>query len=252
MPGRLSGKVCLITGAARGLGASHATLFAQEGARLILADVLDDEGTRLADRITAEGGQAHYVHLDVRSADDWATAVQAATDHFDGLDVLVNNAGVDSPPSLMEETEEHYRHVVDINQVGVFLGMRAATPALEGRGGGSIVNISSVSGIGGSPGFIAYHASKAEVRLMSRGAAVALGSLGIRVNSVCPGIVPTPAVLAHKSVEDLATDPWVVNTPLRRAGTPIEVSYGVLYLASPESSWVTGTDLVIDGGYLAQ
>ncbi|HSB41033.1 MAG TPA: glucose 1-dehydrogenase [Methylomirabilota bacterium] len=249
---RLAGKVALISGGARGMGAAEARLFAREGARVVIGDILDTEGRAVEAAIAASGGSAIYVHLDVTSEADWARAVDAAVSRFGRLDVLVNNAGVGGGGLLEHTTAEAWDRGMDVNAKGVFLGTRAAIPAMRRAGGGSIVNISSQLGLVGlersSPW---YQASKGAVRTLTKLTAVQYARERIRANSVHPGPITTPMTEARRG------DPghyeyMVSRIPLGRYGEPDEVAYGVLYLASDESSFVTGSELVIDGGWTAQ
>ena len=249
MTGRMAGKVALISGAARGQGAAHAALLAREGASVILGDVLDDAGRATADALTGEGLTAGYVHLDVTEDADWRAAVAHAEEVYGKLDVLVNNAGVHGMPAILEETDEHWDRVIAINQTGVFLGMRAAIPALRRAGGGAIVNTSSIWGAVGAEANIAYQASKGAVLQMTRSAALTYAKDGIRANSVCPGLVLTPMLEDEGPGVEAAVS---AATPMGRGAEAHEISPGVLYLVSDESSFVTGTELVIDGGFLAQ
>lgn len=248
MAGRVEGKRVLISGGARGQGAAHGSLLAEEGARVLLGDILDEEGERHAAELAGGGLDVSYSHLDVTKAGDREAAVALAETTFGGLDVVVNNAGIAAFAGAAEATDEEWERVIAVNQTGVFYGMRAAIPALRRAGGGSIVNISSAGGIAGMPGYFAYQASKAAVIMMTRAAAVEYAQDSIRVNSICPGLIYTPMTLGEP---EEAVQANIADTPLNRGGEPIEVSYGVLYLASDESSFVTGTELVIDGGYLA-
>jgi NAD(P)-dependent dehydrogenase (short-subunit alcohol dehydrogenase family) len=248
--GRLAGKVVLISGAARGLGEREAELFAREGARLVLGDINDEGGSAVARRIQAAGGEAVYVHLEVTAESDWAAAVATAERHFGRLDVLVNNAGVAQQPGGIEDTTvDEWNRVVSINLTGTFLGSRAAVPAMRRAGGGSIVNTSSVAGLVASKA-VAYGASKGGVRLLTKSIAIQHAKEGIRCNSVHPGSMdtdivrqslPTPEALANR----------VKSIPLGRLARPEEVAYAVLYLASDEAAYVTGSELVIDGGLTA-
>jgi NAD(P)-dependent dehydrogenase (short-subunit alcohol dehydrogenase family) len=215
----------------------------------MLADILDDLGMREAASLRDEGFEADYRHLDVTSSADWADAVTATEERFGTLTILVNNAGIFSEAGAVDETEDRWHEVIGVNQTGVFLGMKHAIPAMRRAGGGAIVNISSTLGLAGVEDWIAYQASKAAIVMMSRSAALSYARDGIRVNTVCPGIVRTPMWEAE--------DPKVRErdlsfTPMGRPASPDEVSRGVLYLASSEASFVTGTELAIDGGYLAQ
>ena len=249
MAGRLAGKVALISGAARGMGESEARLFAREGARVVLGDILEDQGRAAVENIAQQGGTATFVPLDVTHEQDWQRAVETAEQTYGRLDILVNNAGIVRMAPLDETSLEAWNEVIDVNQTGVFLGVKHAVPAMRRAGGGSIVNISSIAGLIGLPNIPAYQASKGAVRLLTKNAAVQYATDKIRVNSVHPGRIETPmtAPLAPERREMLLR-----LTPLGRDGTAEEVAYGVLYLASDESSYVTGTELVIDGGYTAR
>ena len=249
---RLENKVALISGGARGMGAVEAKLFAQEGAIVVIGDVLSEEGRQTEAQINEAGAECLFVHLDVTSESDWKDAVAAAVARFGKLDVLVNNAGISIPGGLEEFTEEQWDRTMDINSKGVFLGTREALPAMKQAGGGSIINISSGAGIAPSPGTsAAYAASKGAVRIFSKATAVQYARDGIRCNSVHPGPVQTPMLSAARADEQSRAD-QLSRIPLGRIGEPIEIAYGVLYLASDESSFVTGSELVIDGGRTAQ
>ena len=244
MAGDLEGKVALISGGARGMGAAEARLFAAEGARVVIGDVLDEDGEKTANEI---GDAAHYVHLDVTSEDDWQAAVAQAEALLGRLDVLVNNAGVLSF-GLMEHTElAEYERVIRINQVGVFLGMKSVVAAMRRAGAGSIVNISSMAGMKGIGGAVSYTASKYAVRGMTKVAAIELGAEGIRVNSVHPGGVETPMTTpVGAGGEEQEHD-----FPLGRIGQPEEIAQLVLFLASDKSSYSTGAEFLVDGGDMA-
>ena len=249
---RLQGKVALISGGSRGMGAVEAALFAKEGAKVVVGDVREDEGRSLVEKITGEGGDAVFVPLDVTKETDWEAAVAEAVDRYGKLDVLVNNAGVSARGTIEETTVADWDWVMDINAKGVFLGTRCAIPEMRKAGGGSIINISSQLGLVGmkesSP---QYQASKGAVRLFTKAAAIQYASEGIRVNSVHPGPIVTPMTEARRS--DAAVQQMMVSRiPLGRYGEAEDVAYGVLYLASDESSFVTGSELVIDGGWTAQ
>lgn len=247
--GRLAGKVALISGAARGLGASEAALFAEEGAKVVLGDVLDDLGEAVAVEIRAAGGDAVYLTLDVTVEDDWRRAVETAEERYGKLDVLVNNAGIPLRKNLEQTSTEEWNRVFEVNVTGAFLGSKLAIPAMRRAGGGSIVNTSSISGIVASTG-AAYGASKGAVRLLSKSTAIQYAKEGIRCNSVHPGPLDTEV----NRESQLNADAWaerMKSVPLGRIAQPREVAYGVLYLASDESSYVTGSELVIDGGSTA-
>jgi NAD(P)-dependent dehydrogenase (short-subunit alcohol dehydrogenase family) len=249
---RLDGKVALISGAARGMGAAEARLFAREGAHLVLGDVLQAEGLAVAAEVAAKGGHAVFTNLDVTREDDWTRAVALAESRFGGLHVLVNNAGIGAAGLVEDTTAEAWDRVMAINAKGVFLGTKAAIPALRRAGGGSIVNISSQLGLVGmddsSP---QYTASKGAVRLLTKTTALQYAREHIRANSVHPGPIVTP--MTERRRADAATYQRMLSRiPLGRYGEAEEVAYAVLYLASDESAFVTGSELVIDGGWTAQ
>ncbi|ONI70759.1 3-alpha-hydroxysteroid dehydrogenase [Actinosynnema sp. ALI-1.44] len=246
--GRLAGKTALITGAARGQGAAAARRFVAEGARVAIADILDDQGKELAAEL---GEHAVYHHLDVTSEGDWAAAVERTLVEFGTLNVLVNNAGILHLRSIVDTTVADYERVIKVNQFGTFLGMRAVIPALTDAKGGSIINVSSVEGLGGMAFLIAYTASKFAVRGMTKAAAVELGHLNIRVNSIHPGVIDTQMV--REAVEGVEVDVSRVGkrVPLRRCGQPEEIADLQVFLASDESSYSTGAEFVADGGATA-
>ena len=249
---RLAGKVAFISGGARGMGAEEARLFAREGARVAFGDVLEDEGRKVEAEIAEAGGEALFVRLDVTSESDWQNAISATVDRFGKLDVLVNNAGVLALEIVENITVEEWDRVMDVNAKGVFLGTKAAIPEMRKAGGGSIVNISSISGNVGQDLIQAgYNASKGAVRLLTKATAIQYASEGIRVNSVHPGGTMTPMTEFSWGDPELHKE-RVARNPLGRYGQPIDIAYGVLYLASDESSYVTGSELVIDGGFTAQ
>lgn len=244
---QLDGKVALITGAARGQGAAEARLFVKEGAKVVIADILDAEGQRLADEL---GAAAIYQHLDVTQPEDWAAAVSAAREQFGRLDILVNNAGVLLCGSIETLPLETYRKVIDINQVGCWLGMKSVLPAMKAAGGGAIVNISSAAGFEGVADNAAYCASKFAIRGMTKVAALEFGRFNIRVNSVHPGGIDTEMVKNPAFSEEEAAATYQ-GLPLGRVGRVDEVSELVLFLASERSSYSTGSEFIIDGGLLA-
>ncbi len=250
MPGRLADKVALISGGARGQGATEARVFAREGAKVMIGDVLEAEAEQTAAEIEAAGGAALHVRLDVTKEADWREAVGATVKGFGKLNVLVNNAGILRMEGLEETTLEIWDDVIAVNQTGVFLGMKHAIPAMRDAGGGSIINISSTSGLIGSPGASAYHASKGAVRFLTKGAAIQYARENIRVNSVHPGVITTKMVTENIARE--TRELFEQATPLGREGTVEEVANGALYLASDESSYMTGAELILDGGYTAQ
>jgi NAD(P)-dependent dehydrogenase (short-subunit alcohol dehydrogenase family) len=250
---RLAGKIALISGAARGMGAAVARLFTREGARVVLGDVLEAEGHAVRAEIVASGGgEAVFVRLDVTRESDWEGAVALAAQRFGKLDVLVNNAGIGAAGRVEDTTAEGWDRVMEVNAKGVFLGTRAVIPAMRRAGGGSIVNISSQLGLVGmddsSP---QYTASKGAVRLLTKTTALQYAREGIRCNSVHPGPIVTP-MTERRRADPVVYGRMLSRIPLGRYGDPEEVAYGVLYLASDESSYVTGSELVIDGGWTAQ
>ena len=247
MAGRLSGKVALISGGARGQGAAEARLFAREGAKVVLADLLDAEGEKVAKEI---GKDAIYLRLDVTREDDWAGAIEKTVSTFGKLTTLVNNAGILRMEGLEATTLEIWNQVIAVNQTGVFLGMKAAVPAIKKAGGGSIVNISSIAGLIGVGAATAYQATKGAVRILTKTVAVQYAKDGIRVNSIHPGVITTKMVTEHIDPESRAL--FSQATPLGREGSVEEMAQGALFLASDESSYMTGAELVLDGGYTAQ
>ncbi len=244
--GRLDGKVALITGGARGQGAQEAELFASEGASVVITDVLDDDGKATA---AAIGARATFHHHDVTSEADWTSVVDAVLDEHGQLDVLVNNAGVLAIAPLVMTTEQEYRRVIDINQVGVFLGMKAVVPHMVERTSGSIVNISSVAGLMGTPGMIAYGASKWAVRGMTKAVALEVAPFGVRVNSIHPGIIETPMLEEFEKWGIMSA--VMDRVPVGRKADAIEVARLALYLASDDSAYSTGSEFVVDGGMTA-
>ena len=249
---RLAGKVAFISGGARGMGAAEVRLFAAEGASVAFGDVLAAEGAALAAEIEAGGGQALFRPLDVTSAEQWQAALDATVARFGKLDILVNNAGVSGAGLVEDVSEAEWDRVMDINAKGVFLGTKTALPYLRQNGGGSIVNISSQLGLVGVDNSSSqYQASKGAVRIFTKATAIQYAPEGIRANSVHPGPIATPMTEGGRS------DPQRYNTtvsriPLGRYGQPDDVAYGVLFLASDESAFMTGSELVIDGGWTAQ
>ena len=241
---RLEGKVAIITGAARGMGAAHARRFVAEGAKVVLTDLNVEEGTALASEL---GENALFVQQNVTSADEWANVVAQAEKAFGPVNVLVNNAGISVSKSFLQMTEEEYRRIVDINQVSVFLGLKTVVPSMQKAGGGSIVNISSINGIVG--GAVGYTDTKFAVRGMTKAAAMECSHYGIRVNSVHPGVIETPMVTQGDSVE--AIKEFAKHIPLKRMAQPEEVTNLVLFLASDESSYSTGSEFIADGGLTA-
>ncbi|HIM49040.1 MAG TPA: glucose 1-dehydrogenase, partial [Dehalococcoidia bacterium] len=249
---RLENKVALISGGARGMGAAEARMFAREGAKVVIGDVLDAEGTRVAAEIAESGGDALFVHLDVTHEEDWRSAIGAATSSFSKLDILVNNAGIWRRGRVEDTTVEDWDMILDVNAKGVFLGTKLAIPEMRKAGGGSIINISSTAGLVGGPRSSAYTASKGAVRLFTKATAVQYAQEGIRANSIHPGPIDTPMIQQVWHGEEQSREAALARTPLGRIGTPEDIAYGVLFLASDESSFMTGSELVIDGGSTAQ
>ncbi|MEV0339422.1 glucose 1-dehydrogenase [Nocardia sp. NPDC050713] len=243
--GRLEGKVALITGGARGMGAEHVRRFVAEGARVVFGDVLDEQGADLAAEL---GAAAHYVHHDVTSEADWTAAVDTARERFGKLDVLVNNAGILRFQSIADMSLADFSTIMNVNVTGTWLGIKTAAPALTEAGGGSIVNISSVEGFIGAAGLSAYSASKFALRGVTKSASRELGKAGIRVNSVHPGGIATPMTANASSGVD--GDKFFAGLPIPRWGRPEEVTEAVVFLASDAAGYCTGTEVVVDGGML--
>jgi 3alpha(or 20beta)-hydroxysteroid dehydrogenase len=247
---RLEGKAALITGATGGIGTATAELFAQEGARLVVTDVAREPLQKLARRIEASGAEVATALLDVSSAREWEEVTALVRERFGVLDVLVNLAGILDWPGIEDTREEMWDRVIEVNQKGTWLGMRAAMPLLRASGNASVINTSSVLGLVGSGAAAAYQASKGAVRLLSKTAAVEYARQGVRVNSIHPGVVATPMI------QDLLDEqgdqqPDIRRTPMRRAGRADEVAPAILFLACDDSSFVTGSELVVDGGLTA-
>jgi len=254
---RVAGKVALVTGAGLGLGRACAKMLAREGAKLIVSDIKEEEGRLIADEIVEAGGEAMFVRHDVASEADWDAAIAAAVRRFGRLDILVNNAGVALGADVETTTLAQWRTLMAVNLDGVFLGTRRAIAAMRKAGGGSIVNLSSIEGLIGDPNLAAYNASKGGVRIFTKSAALHCAKAGykIRVNSVHPGYIWTPMVEHYLSTQPdpAAAKAYLASLhPLGHIGEPDDIAYGVLYLASDESKFVTGAELVIDGGYTAQ
>ena len=246
---RLSDKVAIVTGGAHGMGEAEARLFAREGAKVVVADILPDLGEAVAADIRAGGGQAMFVKIDVTAEADWQALIAATLQAYGRLDILVNNAGISGSGVGDPDGIEGWNRIIAVNQTSVFLGTKLAAEQMARTGGGAIVNISSIMGfVGSTSGHPAYHASKGAVRIYSKAAAVRYGPQNIRVNTVHPGYMP--AMLNSTNSNERADK--IAATPLRRLGEPIEVAYGVLFLACDEASFITGTELVIDGGWIAQ
>ncbi|CAI8038107.1 Cyclopentanol dehydrogenase [Geodia barretti] len=249
--GRVDGKVVLISGGARGMGAEEVGLFGREGANVVFGDILDDLGRQVEEEQRAAGHDCTYTHLDVTSESDWQAIVALAEARYGRLDALVNNAGI-SISVVGDTSEADWDRVMDVNSKGVFLGTKTAIPAMRRAGGGSIVNISSIAGMTGAwSRSHPYNASKGAVRLFTKATAIQYAAEGIRANSVHPGPIITPMSSATYDDPEVAAQRLAL-IPLGRRAHPIEVAYGVLYLASDEASFVTGAELVIDGGCIAQ
>jgi NAD(P)-dependent dehydrogenase (short-subunit alcohol dehydrogenase family) len=248
---RLQGRVALVTGAASGIGKAIAERLAREGAALVVSDISDDTGETVAADIEASGGRARFVHLDVTSPEEWEAAVALAVEEFGGIDILVNNAGMGDLDAIEDTTLEVWSRTIAIDQTGVFLGMKSAAAALKASGHGSVINVSSIFGTSGGFGTSpAYHAAKGAVRTMTKNVALHWATEGVRVNSVHPGFIDTPILDGAKGTpfEQAMLD----LTPMGRLGLPEEIAAGVAYLASDDAAFVTGSELYIDGGYLAR
>jgi NAD(P)-dependent dehydrogenase (short-subunit alcohol dehydrogenase family) len=246
---RLKDKVAIVTGGAHGMGEAEARLFAGEGARVVVADILAPAAETVAADIRAGGGQAIAAAVDVTSEAAWRTLIDQTLSTYGRLDILVNNAGISGSSVGDPDGLDGWDRIIAVNQTSVFLGTKLAAEQMAKTGGGSIVNISSIMGfVGGASGHPAYSASKGAVRIYTKAAAVRYGPRGVRVNSVHPGYMP-PMLNATNAGERADK---IALTPLRRLGEPLEVAFGVLFLASDEASFVTGTELVIDGGFIAQ
>ncbi|MDA1188172.1 MAG: glucose 1-dehydrogenase [Chloroflexi bacterium] len=249
---RLKGKVAIITGGASGMGVAYVRLFTKEGARVVSADVQDDMGKQVVQEVKKDGGEAVYMHLDVTNEKEWQSVIAATVKQYGKLDVLVNNAGVGGGfAPLHEYLEKDWDQVMAVNSTGVFLGTKHAIPEMRKVGGGSIINVSSIYGLVGTDSGAAYPASKGAVRIFSKAAAIQYAKENIRVNSLHPGFIDTPQAvsLVHDPVE---RKKLIDRTPLGWIATPEHIAWGGLFLASDESSYITGTELVIDGGITAQ
>jgi len=246
----LDGKVALVTGGARGIGAATATALCAEAALVVIADVVDDTGAALARTLASDGKRAKYVHLDVTDGPQWERVVADVVREFGRLDILVNNAGIGTMADVEQETAEGWDRVIAVNQKGVWLGMKHAVPAMRASGGGSIVNVSSIFGaVGGFGGSIAYHASKGAVRLMTKNAAIRYAKEGIRVNSIHPGFIDTPMIA---DVKDTPIEQLILqSTPVGRLGRPEEIGDVIAFLSGPKASYMTGSEIYVDGGWTA-
>ncbi|HHX05410.1 MAG: glucose 1-dehydrogenase [Thiopseudomonas sp.] len=242
---RLQDKVIIITGAAQGMGATHARLCIEAGAKVVLTDINTEKGQALAAEL---GNQALFIQHNVTSEDDWTQVIAATQAYFGTINVLVNNAGITQSKSILETSLDDYRRILEINQVSVFLGMKAVIPSMQASKQGSIINISSINGLVG--GAIGYTDSKFAVRGMTKAAALECAPFGIRVNSVHPGVIATPMIMQGDT--KAAVEAFAKSIPLRRVAQPEEVSRLVLYLASDDSSYSTGSEFIVDGGLTAQ
>jgi NAD(P)-dependent dehydrogenase (short-subunit alcohol dehydrogenase family) len=247
----LIGKVAIVTGGARGIGAATAEALSASGARVVVTDVLDDEGEATAAHLRAGGCDARYEHLDVSDEAEWERVVDKTVSELGGVNVLVNNAGIGTWPDVETETREGYDRLISINQTGVWLGMKTVAPQMRKAGGGSIVNVSSIFGaVGGFGGSIAYHASKGAVRLMTKSAAIHYAKEGIRVNSIHPGFIDTPMIEVVKGTPTEET--ILAETPMGRLGTPREIGDVIAFLASDAAAYMTGSEVYVDGGWTAR
>lgn len=248
MGDRLNNKVALISGAASGIGAAQAVLFAREGAKVMIGDLQEKMANDVVAKITAAGGAAAFVKLDVTQADQWDAAIKATVARFGKLTTLVNNAGIFHPGGVEQESVAGWNKMVAINQTGPFLGMKAAIPELLKSGNAAIVNISSLYGLIGSPNAISYHASKGAVRVMGRATALEFAKRGIRVNTIFPGQIKTPILGDITPEQDAAIK---ASIPMGVVGDPFDIAHGALFLACDEAKYITGAELVIDGGWYA-
>ncbi len=252
MTQRMSGKVAIVSGGARGQGASHVEVLARAGASVIAGDILDDEGRAVAKRLTQAGAEVEFVHLDVTRKDQWDGAVELAMNRWGRVDALVNNAGIGSYPGAAECDDDEWHRTIAVNQTGAFFGMRAVLPAMVSQGSGAIVNISSTFGFCGAADAFAYQASKGAIISMTKGAAMSYGKNGIRVNAICPGVVETPMLEADiEAFGSEGIDELVAMQAIPRRGTSLDISNAVEYLLSDDAGFVTGAVLLVDGGYSA-
>lgn len=246
----LEGKVAIVTGGARGIGGATVEALCRDGAFVFVADLLD-EGETLAKRLASEGKCARYVKLDVTDEAQWKKLVDDIVREFGHLDILVNNAGIGTLEDVEQETRAGWDKVIAVNQMGVWLGMKYSAPAMKNNGGGSIVNVSSIFGaVGGFGGSVAYHASKGAVRLMTKNAAIRYAKEGVRVNSMHPGFIDTPMLVAVKGTP--VEQALLQNTPMGRLGTSAEIGDVIAFMSGPKASYMTGSEIYVDGGWTAQ
>ncbi len=248
---RLAGKVALITGGARGMGASEAQLFIDEGARVVITDVLEDVGQETAKRLSPDGSVCTFLRHDVTKEEEWTAVVDEVIKSFGQIDILVNNAGIFERGSVLDTSLKDFERTMDINVTGVFLGMKTVAPHMVKRQKGSIINISSVAGIQGTPGFLAYGASKWAVRGMTKGVAKELAPPGVRANPIHPGIIDTPMLQTFEAAGEGVRDAVRTRIPLGYEAEPIHVARLALYLGSDESAYSTGSEFIVDGGWTA-
>jgi 3alpha(or 20beta)-hydroxysteroid dehydrogenase len=248
---RLEGKVALITGGARGMGASEAQLFLDEGAKVVITDILDEVGQETARRLSPDGSRCIFYRHDVTNESEWESVVADAIGAFGQIDVLVNNAGIFEQGSILDTSLKNFERTMDINVTGVFLGMKTVAPHMVQRKQGSIINISSVAGLNGTPGFVAYGASKWAVRGMTKGVAKELAPFGVRVNSIHPGIIDTPMLQTFDEAGEGVREMVRTRIPLGYEAEPIHVARLALYLSSDDSAYSTGSEFIVDGGWSA-
>lgn len=241
----------MITGGARGMGASEAQLFIDEGANVVITDVLETEGAKTAERLSPDGSRCVFMRHDVTSESDWDAVVKQAIDKFGRIDILVNNAGIFERGSVLDTSLADFDRTMSINVTGVFLGMKAVAPHMVGRKQGSIINISSVAGLNGTPGFLAYGASKWAVRGMTKGVAKELAPFGVRVNSIHPGIIDTPMLQTFDAAGEGVREAVRTRIPLGYEAEPVHVARLALYLGSDDSAYSTGSEFIVDGGWSA-
>jgi NAD(P)-dependent dehydrogenase (short-subunit alcohol dehydrogenase family) len=250
--GRVEGNVAIVTGGGLGIGRATAELLAEEGAQVAVTDIDEEAGRETVARITDAGGEAAFYEHDVAEEDQWERVVQQVQDALGAPDVLVNNAGIYLIKPMEETSVEAWRRLMDINVMGVFLGMKHCTPQMKAQGRGSVINLSSVAGLVGSPHHTCYGASKGAVRIMTKDAALELAESGVRVNSIHPAYIDTQMADYGAEVNDMTKEELDAMHPIGHMGEPLDVAYAVLYLASEESKFMTGAELVLDGGYTAQ